>query len=303
MFPTYDAVLYLPVLVWIGTGAGLVYAFRTAEPTVVLRLASAFLALWSLLATTSLAWVLANGGWGALAGIARTPGGVLTIFSFSDAPLWLYGAAGAFGVLLVAFFVNQAVGRGILYLMGPVAIPWPDGLERPVLPVLLFESRSVAREAFSFTLVTFGGPRRRPHRLEVIVLSKGLVDVLAKEELASVVAHEVGHLRGLDGRYLTFLRTLSRLMRWDPVLAYIAAKVTSREEYRADDDAVRSTGRPLALARALYKASIEPPARSSFGIAGFLGAGGTRGRREALARIRRLVAMAERRREPEVPGG
>ncbi|HEV2166895.1 MAG TPA: M48 family metalloprotease [Thermoplasmata archaeon] len=303
MLPLLASLLYLPVLVWVGSGAGLAYAFRRSEPTTVLRLASVFLALWSLLATTWLVWILESGGWSALVGMAHSPNGALALFAPSTGPLWVDGAIGAFAILLVAFLLNQAVGRGTLHVMQPVAVPWPEGLERPTLPVLLLESRTPDREAFSFTLLAFGGPRWLPHRLEVIVVSRGLRAVLTEEECAAVVAHEVGHLRDLDGRYLTFVRTFSRMMRWDPLLAYVAAKLTSREEYRADDDAVRSTGRPLPLARALYKAGVEVPPRFPWGATGLLGSRGPKGRREALLRIQRLVAMAEVRREPEAPGG
>ena len=136
----------------------------------------------------------------------------------------------------------------------------------------------------------------------MIVVSRALVDLLSENELAAVLAHEAGHLGDLDGRYLTFLRTLARLLRWDPILAFLSARLTSREEFRADDEAVRMTGRPLALARALYKASVPNlPGPRSYGAA-LLGRGGPSGRREALARIRRLVAMAEVRREAEAPG-
>jgi Zn-dependent protease with chaperone function len=296
------SLMYLPVLVWIASGVGLAYAFRAARPTLVLRLASAFLALWSLLATTLLVWVVAHGGWPALVGIARYPAGALSLFALSAAPLWLEGALGAFGILFVAFLVNQAVGRGTLHMMRPTVLPWPEELRPPAFPVLLLRSASRVPEAFSFTLVTFAGRAHLPRRTEVIVVSRGLVELMTEEELAAVVAHEAGHLRGLDGRYLTFLRTLARLLRWDPVLAFLSARLTSREEFRADDDAVRATGRPLALARALYKASVPNlSGPRSYGAA-LLGRGGPSGRREALARIRRLVAMAEVRREAEPPG-
>jgi Zn-dependent protease with chaperone function len=90
-------------------------------------------------------------------------------------------------------------------------------------------------------------------------------------------------------------------MRWDPVLAYVAHSLTRREEYRADDEAVRLTGRPLALARALYKvAGLGEPAPVS-GAVGFLGSLGDRTRSETLERIRRLVALADSGAFPEEP--
>ncbi|HEV2519478.1 MAG TPA: M56 family metallopeptidase [Thermoplasmata archaeon] len=296
-------VLYAPVVVWVASGAGLVYAFRKSAPTTVLRLASAFLALWSLLATTFLVWVLENGGWMGLVRISHTPPSLLAATILSDPSMWAEGALGAFTILLVAFLLNQAVGRGTLRLLNPSEMPWPRGLAWPAFPVQLLQSRSLEREAFSFTLLSFAGGRWHPHRLEVIILSGGLVELLSEPEVAAVVAHEVGHLRGLDGRYLTYLRTLSRMMRWDPLMAFIAARLTDREEFRADDDAVRATGLPLALARALYKAIAGAPVPRRFWAVGFLGTRGSAGHPQAIARIRRLVAMAEARQEPEAWGG
>jgi Zn-dependent protease with chaperone function len=129
-----------------------------------------------------------------------------------------------------------------------------------------------------------------------------LISELTSREWEAVLAHEVGHLRELDGRYLTFFRTLSRMMRWDPMLAYFAESLTRREEYRADLDAVELTRRPRAMARALYKAAFLAPARGN-GLPGLLGVGGPRGRRQAVERIRRLVALAESGRFPEELGG
>jgi len=133
------------------------------------------------------------------------------------------------------------------------------------------------------------------------MVSDRLLEQLEPREWEAVLAHEIGHLRELDGRYLTFFRTLSRLMRWDPILAYFAESLTRREEYRADLDAVELTGRPRALARALFKASaLSGPSGST--LPGLLGVGGARGRRQAMERIRRLIVLAESGRFPEESG-
>ena len=91
------------------------------------------------------------------------------------------------------------------------------------------------------------------------------------------------------------------MMRWDPVLAFLADSLTRREEYRADLDAVELTRRPRALARALYKAALLAPARRSV-LPSLMGVSGRRGRRETLERIRRLVPLAERGGFPEDRG-
>jgi Zn-dependent protease with chaperone function len=284
-------VLYLPVLVWIASGVGLVIAYRRSAPVVVLRLAATFLGLWALLATTTLIWVLANGGWAAILVLVRSP---LTIFDPRWATLWFAGALGALAVFVVAFLLNQLVGRGFLHVLHPTPLPWPHRLPRPEERTSLLRYPSTRAEAFSFTLLAMpGGGRRAPHRHEVILLSDELLARLEPAEVEAAVAHELGHIRGLDARYLTFVRTLSRMMRWDPLLAYLASSLTRREEYRADDEAASLTGNPLALARALYKAAAMTTAPPGAGATAFLGAVGRRGRYETMRRIERLIALAE----------
>ncbi len=291
MLPALVALLYLPVLVWGVLGMGLLLAFRRSAPRLVLRLAATFLGLWALLATTTLVWVLANGGYPALLRLVREP---LALFDPQYGMLWAVGALGALSVFGVAFLLNQLVGRGFLHLLHPTPLRWPHRLPRPRERTSLLRFPSERPEAFSFTLLELsGGGRSRPHRHEMILLSDGLVDRLTPEEVEAVVAHELGHIRGLDARYLTFLRTLSRMMRWDPVLAGLARSLTRREEYQADDEAVSLTRRPLALARALFKASTVPLPGAPPAATGFLGSGDRAGASETVRRIERLIALWE----------
>ncbi len=297
MTTTVVGLVFLPVVVWVAAGIGLAIAFRRSESPTVFRLAAVFLAGWALLATTTLVWVLANGGWSAIVVLVHSP---LTIFELRYLDLWFAGAIGAFGVFLVAFLLSQAVGRGFLLALRPRALPWPSRIPEPKTATSLLAFAAPGAEAFTFTLLERGRgglPRRR----DVILISEGLLDHLSREEEEAVVAHELGHVRELDGRYLTFFRTFSRMMRWDPVLAFLASSLTAREEFRADLDAVGTTGRPRALARALFKASqLAPP--SGRALPGLLGLGGRRGRQQAIERIRRLVELAESGRFPEEPG-
>jgi Zn-dependent protease with chaperone function len=289
--------LYIPVLAWVSVGVGLLLAYRRSTSAVVFRLATAFLAFWAVFATTGLVWVLSNGGWNAVVRLAQAPG---TIFEPQFLVLWVAGGLGAFGIFLTAFLLSQAVGRGYLAVYRPQPLEWPLRVPRPETPtdLLSFPARRV--DAFSFTLLEVrrtGGVRRR----DVILLSEGLIEILTPQEREAVVAHELGHIRELDGRYLTFFRTLSRMMRWDPILAYLASRLTEREELRADQDAVELTRRPRALARALYKASASSDAGPRY-FPGLLGTRGRRGRQQAVERIRRLVALAESGRFPEELG-
>ncbi len=297
MAAPWVGLLYLFALGWAALGVGLLVAFRRSTSTVVFRLAAAFLGLWAFVATTGLLWVVANGG---LLGMARLVASPLAIADPTSAVVWLFGAFGAFGIFLTAFLISQAVGRGYLAVRRPRALDWPERLPAPRIPTDLLAYASPRIEAFSFTLVEPGGPRLLRRR-NVILLSDGLRATLVPEEIEAVVAHELGHLNELDGRYLTFFRTLARLVRWDPILAYLADRLTEREEFRADLVAVELTGRPRALARALFKAGALGGAPTS-AVPGFLGTGGARGRRQAVERIRRLVVLAESGRFPEEPG-
>ncbi len=277
--------------------AGSTSAAHPPRTLTLYRIAVMAVAGWSLLATTVLVWFLAQGGLASLVHLARAPG---LLLSSRAAGAWEIGAAGAFGLFLLAFLLCQAVGRGLLRLMSPRPLRWPPRLPRPEVPVRLLAYPSDRPDAYTFTLLF---PTLRPawRREEVILVSDRLLGLLSEEEWEAVVAHELGHVRGYDGRYLTFLRTFARLMRWDPILAAVAARLTRREEFLADEEAVAVTHRPRALARAIFKAATLAPS-STGALAGLLGPGGERGRRQAYERIRRLVALADSGRFEEEVG-
>lgn len=284
--------LYLPVALWAVLGLALLATFRRPATTWFLRLAAAFLALWAVLATTALLWVLAHGGWGALRALSSDPA---LLFEARSTGIWLEGGVGALALLALAFGLNQLVGRGWWAMLAPRPLRWPNGLPRPRTRTVLAEFSSPRIEAFSFTLLR-RDPRARLGlgREEVILVSDGLLRELTPAEVEAALAHELGHLRALDGRYLTFLRTLARLVRWDPVVGWMSSSLTRREEVRADRLAVQLTGRPRALARAIYKAAHGPADRPLLpGATGILGARGRHDPDGTSDRIRRLLEMAE----------
>lgn len=266
-------------------------------PLTVYRISVTAVAAWSLIATTLLVWFIAQGSALAAVRLARAP---WVLLSAQAAHAWEVGAVGAFALFVVAFLLCQAVGRGLLRLLNPRPLAWPSRIPAPPVEVRLLAFPSPRADAFTFTLLrpSWRFPWRRE---EIILVSDGLLGVLRPAEWEAVVAHELGHVRGFDGRYLTFLRTFARLMRWDPFLASVAARLTRREEFRADDDAVALTGHPRALARAIFKAAHLSPPRSG-ALSALLGPGGRAGTRQADERIRRLVALAETGRFEEEVG-
>lgn len=288
---------YAPLAAVALAGVGLALAFRRSRSVTLLRLAVALLAGWAFVATTALLWAIEVGGRPALGLLARSP---VAFLAPTDGRLWLLGAAGAFAVFCAAFAISQVVGRGLLRLLRLRPLPWPAALPPPTTPTRLLAYDADRADAMMFTLLEPSRPWRWK-RVDLILVSEALLRALSPLEWEAVVAHEMGHGRELDGRYLTFLRTFARMMRWDPVVAVVADSLTRHEELQADHDAVELTRRPRALARAIYKATTIGVGEAR-GRPSLLGTGGRRGRTRAMERIHRLVELAESGRYPEEPG-
>src|SRR3989441_10249564 len=106
-----------------------------------------------------------------------------------------------------------------------------------------------------------------------ILLSRGLLELLEKDELDSVVAHEFMHLKHHDAEFKVFSRVLSRILFFDPFSKFFDPAVHREREYLADEMGGRSTGKPAALASALVKiANQGVPAKATWGLSIFGGA-------------------------------
>jgi len=100
-----------------------------------------------------------------------------------------------------------------------------------------------------------------------MLLSRGLLSILEKDELDSVIAHELMHLKHHDAEFKVFSRVLSRILFFDPFSKFFDPAVHREREYLADEMGGRSTGKPAALASALLKiASRGAPAKASWGL-------------------------------------
>ena len=104
-----------------------------------------------------------------------------------------------------------------------------------------------------------------------IVLSLGLFEVLDKDEIMAVAAHELGHIKNRDtklfplvtyGRFLMLITTIalvvagSALIKAAAVMVYLAyelerSEFMKRREFKADETALRLLRIPLSLKRAL----------------------------------------------------
>lgn len=108
-------------------------------------------------------------------------------------------------------------------------------------------------EAYSFSLIkfeTFFIPFRFRN---VVVITTGLMDLLPMRELETVIAHECAHIRSLDTIFLPFLSTISSILFFDLILRSVRNRITASREFLADKTAAYATGKPLDLARSLFR--------------------------------------------------
>ncbi|MBN9606206.1 MAG: M56 family metallopeptidase [Actinomycetales bacterium] len=90
----------------------------------------------------------------------------------------------------------------------------------------------------------------------VTVLSRGLVDALAPDELDAVVAHEGAHVAQRHDLVLTAFRAWRAALLGFPIAALAEARVAALVEMVADDQAARRAGAD-ALARAVDRVGVR----------------------------------------------
>ncbi|MFU8839631.1 MAG: M48 family metalloprotease [Nitriliruptoraceae bacterium] len=97
---------------------------------------------------------------------------------------------------------------------------------------------------------------RRP----ILVLGDDLLQRLDPEELEGVIAHELAHVRRRDTPVAAVLGVVRDLMFFVPGAGWAVRQLHRERERAADLLAVRTTGRPGALASGLLKVLDEAPA-------------------------------------------
>lgn len=128
-----------------------------------------------------------------------------------------------------------------------------------------------------------------------VLVSSGLLRLLDRDEVETVVAHELMHLKHHDAEFKVFSRVLSRVLFFDPFSKFFDPAVHREREYLADEMGGRSTGKPAALASALMKiADRGLVSRSAWGLS-VLGSGrGLFSRYPPLKeRVQRLLLLSE----------
>src|SRR5438093_4659804 len=112
--------------------------------------------------------------------------------------------------------------------------------EVPVVRARLVESD----EALAMAI---GG--KEPH----VLISRGLMALLDRDELETVIAHEVMHLKHHNAEFKVFSKLLSRFLFLYPFSILYVPAVHREREYLADEMSGRSTSKTAALASALHK--------------------------------------------------
>jgi heat shock protein HtpX len=128
-----------------------------------------------------------------------------------------------------------------------------------------------------------------------LLLSSGLLTALERDEVETVVAHELMHIKHHDAEFKVFSRVLSRILFFDPFSKFFDPAVHREREYLADEMSGRSTGKPASLASALLKiAERGVPPKSAWGLS-ILGSGrGIFSRYPPLKeRVQRLLLLSE----------
>lgn len=131
----------------------------------------------------------------------------------------------------------------------------------------------------------------------VILLPERWLATAGPESLEAVLAHELAHARRSDHLVNLVQRVLESLLFFHPGVHWLSRSLRCQRELCADALAVRLTGDPLALARALESVArlrVGPPPSRLVGAA-FGGESSS-----LLPRIQELIGMTPNRPRPQV---
>jgi len=148
------------------------------------------------------------------------------------------------------------------------------GVER----VALYESTAGTPSAYSL-----GGPKN------IVVISTSLEESLDKDELETVLMHELAHLSNKDTQINAIVHVYRKMLFFDPLIRLIEKAIHKEREFACDEVSAKLTRKPLALASALIKihsrvSQTEKPAFLAGSII-LLGRNTLRERIERLVRI------------------
>ncbi len=102
----------------------------------------------------------------------------------------------------------------------------------------------------------------------VVVVSDGLLARLEHDEVETVLAHELAHLKNHDTWLNTMIAVYRRVLFFDPFIRLLERAIYSEKEFSADELSARETKKPLSLASALLKISSAQSGGSPVKIEG-----------------------------------
>jgi Zn-dependent protease with chaperone function len=129
-----------------------------------------------------------------------------------------------------------------------------------------------------------------------IVISKGLVTRLDRDEVETVLVHEIAHIKNHDTRLSTIVAVYRRFLFFDPFMPFVERAVCGEKEFSADELSARETQKPLSLASALLKiSSANPIDKSHMNVKGLsiLGSSRVLSPPSVKERIERLLKIAD----------
>ena len=144
--------------------------------------------------------------------------------------------------------------------LGLIAVALPARL-RPLARQLGLEPRLDVLATNQPTAFCYGFWKPR------VLVTTGLLDTLADDELLATLAHERSHLRARDPLQLLVLRALAKGLFFLPVARDLSSGAELAQEVAADAEVVRVLGGSSALASAMLKLSESQQMRDDSRLA------------------------------------
>lgn len=143
--------------------------------------------------------------------------------------------------------------RRFVRALGRELVPAPalQALVDELAPAFGLRRRPLAYES----LTVGAGPCALGLRAPMLVVPRAIAVSMERDELRALIAHELAHVRWNDGISKWVLLFLRRLAFLNPAAHWAHRRVGLEIERACDLEAVRATGRPGALARALVKSA------------------------------------------------
>ena len=127
-----------------------------------------------------------------------------------------------------------------------------------------------------------------------VVMSDKLLTLLDADELETVLAHELAHIKNSDTALKSLVTAYRVVLPMDPIIRLVEGAFHKVREMVADETAARITSKPLSLASALLKISGAFPGSNlaSQGSYSILGAQSPLSHSHTRERIERLIQLA-----------